>query len=474
MASKSTTITFNRKNAVNIQLSMSAIVHKKSQYTGMYAIDIKAYRAGIALDLSASVAVEPTNQSGIKASVVHMTEWEKVVVVIAANTDVNASLNLAVRVEDVTYNYTIPVKTVADGDPGEKGERGATLRGPQSWSDCAPGYHFESGAPREEWKDVVIYGSGTYSCIKTHDKSADNYPGSEEDINNGYWRVGSPIELLIARIILTQYQLVDNLGVKVIEMRDGDNNIVFLAKDGNVKCNSGTFNNIKVAGNSEFSGTMKAVSGSFKRLKCVDDNGKEVGSITFGSDGQMTFSGSKIWFYGDMYNQGDHRFYAGDVWCRGMFGHFQKTIAVIKGEEMIVYPNGTDQEAVKIKLYQYTSPDNYKYYRIPLWAPKNYYADIPIEQGTSGMPIDVIVFNTSYDNTYFVFEGMVSGKEWKVINGNNKQVVFFADTGGWHPLLGGYSVNCAYVDPDWLSPKPNPSKLGRGVFLAGETELGWQ
>lgn len=173
---------------------------------------------------------------------------KRVIVVIAANIDVNTNLALSVKVENVTYKYTIPVKTIADGEDGKRGEVGATLRGPQSWANCGNGYSFECGASGEEWKDVVFYKSGFYSCIKSHIKSANNYPGSDEDTNNGYWRLGSPIEMVIAKIILTQYQLVDNLGVKVIEMKDENGKIMFLAKDGKVICNGGIFQNISVSG----------------------------------------------------------------------------------------------------------------------------------------------------------------------------------------------------------------------------------
>ena len=139
-------------------------------------------------------------------------------------------------------------KPGADGEDGKRGEVGATLRGPQSWENCGNGYSFQSGASGEEWKDVVIYNSGYYSCIKSHVKSADNYPGSKEDANNGYWRLGSPIELVVAKIILAQYQLVDNLGVKVIEMEDEQGNIAFLAKDGKVICKGGIFQKVSVSG----------------------------------------------------------------------------------------------------------------------------------------------------------------------------------------------------------------------------------
>lgn len=227
---------------------MPTIIHKKSQFAGTYAIDVRAYKAGVELACSVNVEVPSNYASSVKATVIDNDRGKRVIVVIGANIDVNTNMALAVKVENVTYKYTIPVKTIADGVDGKRGETGATLRGPQSWANCGNGYSFESGASGEEWKDVVIYNSGYYSCIKSHVKTATNFPGSDEDQNNQYWRLGSPIEMVIAKILLTQYQLVDNLGVKVIEMKDENNNIMFLAKDGKVICNGGIFQNISVSG----------------------------------------------------------------------------------------------------------------------------------------------------------------------------------------------------------------------------------
>ena len=236
------------KDAINIQISMPAIVHKKSPFAGTYAVDVRAYKAGVELACSVSVEVPSNYASSVKASVINNDRGKRVIVVIGANIDVNTNLALAVKVENVTYEYTIPVKTIADGEDGKRGETGATLRGPQSWDNCGIGYDFQCGASGEEWKDVVIYNSGYYSCIKSHIKTATNFPGSDEDQNNHYWRLGSPIEMVIAKILLTQYQLVDNLGVKVIEMSDENGKTVFLAKDGKVICKSGTFENVSVSG----------------------------------------------------------------------------------------------------------------------------------------------------------------------------------------------------------------------------------
>lgn len=167
---------------------------------------------------------------------------------IAENADINYDMNIVITVDGVKYYYVIPIRTISDGDAGQRGDRGATLRGPQSWDDCGIGYDFQCGTSGEEWKDVVIYNSGYYSCIKSHVKTATNFPGSDEDKNNHYWRLGSPIEMVIAKIIMSQYQLVDNLGVKVIDMQDKNGKTVFLAKDGKVICKSGTFENVNVSG----------------------------------------------------------------------------------------------------------------------------------------------------------------------------------------------------------------------------------
>lgn len=140
------------------------------------------------------------------------------------------------------------MKFIRKGDAGEKGERGPALRGPQAWSDCTIGYAFQAGNTGEEWKDVVLYNGNYYSCKKSHAKTATNYPGSTTANNNGYWQLGDKIELVATKILLATYALVENLGVRAIEMKDSNGNIVFKAKDGNVACKTGTFENVNISG----------------------------------------------------------------------------------------------------------------------------------------------------------------------------------------------------------------------------------
>lgn len=222
---------------------------------------------------------------------------------------------------------------------------------------------------------------------------------------------------------------------------------------GNMWCQNGTF-----------SGMVTGVHGSFKNLDCVDNNGNVVGSIKFGSDG-------RLWFSGDMYHQGydnakkrNYRFYAADILCRGMFGHRQKTVAYVFNTYMAIYTNDSDDMDHYVMIPLESGTESGKTYnKIPLYGFADY-------GDASGFAIDVVVFNCSSD-FYYVFEGMGNGKEWRVINGNDKQTIHFADIGGWHYLGGGASLSCVYVVPRLLAP--TPSGLGAGVFWSGEADLNW-
>lgn len=165
-------------------------------------------------------------------------------------------------VSGVNGSNDLHIPVIYDGAPGQKGEKGAVLRGPQAWSDLSDGYNFYAGAEGEEIKDVVLYNGNYFSCIKSHAKSATNYPTSTDDTNNGYWKLGNPIEIVATKILLSQYALVKNLGVEAIEMKGKDGSVLFEAKDGKVTCKTGTFENITVGG------TVKASLVYGKIVKC--------------------------------------------------------------------------------------------------------------------------------------------------------------------------------------------------------------
>lgn len=220
-----------------------------------------------------------------------------------------------------------------------------------------------------------------------------------------------------------------------------------------------------IATSGEFTGTLNGVEGTFKVLKAVDDNGKSKASIYFSaSEGKLTFDG-------DMQHQGSLdgrslRFLSSDIWCRGVFGHYAKTVAVVKGSYMYVYPKGASKSGVYVSLNSDRTSDGTTFYKIPLYGDGQ-------SAGWDGMPIDIVVLNVT-SKYYYGFTGMATGKEWRVINGNDKfSDVYFCDIGGWHKLVGGESLSCVYVNPNFLNPVPASNAIGKGIFWSGEHDLNW-
>ena len=108
-----------------------------------------------------------------------------------------------------------------------------------------------------EWSAGLTFRNGDILILGANNVYMWNYPISgnstvdpQTDVANNKdttrWRAFSYYEMVATRILLTEYALVKNLGVEVIEMKDADGNILFQAKGGAVTCNVGNFNNINV------------------------------------------------------------------------------------------------------------------------------------------------------------------------------------------------------------------------------------
>lgn len=237
-------------DAITIDISPENILHKKTAANTLYAVTIKVFEgtkqlissngSGSSFKCNVDTSNFPT---GLKGNTVAGTNVYTLILVVEANSNPSKDIAISIVCRGVTHKRTVSFKTVADGQPGAKGDRGPALRGPQAWSDCAVGYMFQSGASGEEYKDVVLYSGNYYSCIKSHTKTVSNNPGSATDTNSGLWKLADKFEMVATKILLAQYALVKNLGVEAIDMKDANGNIIFQAKDGNVTCNSGTFTN---------------------------------------------------------------------------------------------------------------------------------------------------------------------------------------------------------------------------------------
>lgn len=236
-------------DAIAIDITPPIILHKKTATNTSYAVTIKVFEgtkqlissngSGSSFKCNVDTSNFPT---GLKGNTVAGTNVYTLILVVKANSNPSKDIAISIVCRGVTHKRTVSFKTVADGQPGAKGDRGPALRGPQAWSDCAVGYMFQSGVSGEEYKDVVLYGNNYYSCIKSHTKTGKE-TGANNTLSTDYWKLADKLEIVATKILLAQYALVKNLGVEAIDMKDANGNIIFQAKDGNVTCNSGTFTN---------------------------------------------------------------------------------------------------------------------------------------------------------------------------------------------------------------------------------------
>ena len=340
----------------------------------------------------------------------------------------------------------------------EKGEQGATLRGPQAWSDCATGYNFYAGGPGETFVDVVMYNSNYYVCKKSHTKTSSNYPGSTTANNNGLWQLGDSIDLVATKILMATYAVVENLGVRAIEMKDANGNLLFTAKDGAVSCKTGTFENVTI------SGTLKGVSGSFRSLDCVNSSGAVVGQISFGSSG-------RLWFSGDMYHQGydsntgrSYRFYTSDVWCRGQFGASERKVLVVNGSYGYYYTKGMAYSGTYVSFTKKTLSNNTTYYVLPMYGTSGDYA---------GFPVDVVVFNINSSLVYNYELSMYNSQRVLVVNANDDQnnVKIFSN-GNLITWQGGEMAEVIKL-ANVMRPTPDSTLVGCGLMVGAFRDNNW-
>lgn len=238
---------YDGTDGISVMLSQDNIVHKKSEYVSIYTINIS---------LIDKVAVAPSKYSitiesfpvGITPQILQNgTDGYKLMVGIlpTATWDTTMPINLSITYGTYKITRLVYVSVI---DNGEKGERGAVLRGPQDWNELGNGYQFYSGASGELYLDSIYYNGNFYLCKKSHTKSSFNYPGSTTDNNNGYWQLGDRIALVAATLLLAKYAVIKNLGAEGITMKDKEGNVVFKAEKGSLICKVGTFENVDVSG----------------------------------------------------------------------------------------------------------------------------------------------------------------------------------------------------------------------------------
>lgn len=343
--------------------------------------------------------------------------------------------------------------------------------------------------------------------ISTIKQTANSVSATITSLKNGLETVGMHLdgENSTFDIVADRFKVITTTGEVPFFTEGGKLNAYFIdaksivakgIKAQTIDAGGATFQNLTVTGDSTFEGTLKGTSGSFTSLDCLDGTNK-VGGITFGTmgnKGYMAFTGD-FGMLGE--TTGDirkrfHNFYATNIYCNSQFGHKSRVCAVVKDDEMFVYNDGHIENGIRIALtfnHIIINGRNINYYRIPMYSPgfggesgeildidnpkaqkgsQTYFDELPV-----GVPIDVIIFNGT-KNFCYEFFGMGYGKQWTVINGNDKVAVTFCRHGGAFRLEGGMNLTCCYVNPKWLSPQTVQNNApGAGVFISPAFDIDW-
>lgn len=232
------------ENAVTVQISPEAILHKKATTSSQYSLAIRVWNGKTAIPASGFSANIQSKASGLSEYAIPTitgSYYNYIGISIGANIEVNGDITIAVTYNGNTYTKVVPFKTVVNGDPGIKGEKGATMRGPQNYTDLSDGYYFQAGKEGEEWKDVVIYNGSFYSCTVSHAKNATT-DISGNTLSSDYWVVSSIQEIVATRVLLVanafiklassnKIIVVNNNGVETGGMQGDTSSPIFWLKD---------------------------------------------------------------------------------------------------------------------------------------------------------------------------------------------------------------------------------------------------
>ena len=129
-----------------------------------------------------------------------------------------------------------------------------SVRGAQGWKGALPrigkweaGGTYYQGGEGEEFYDIKLYNGKYYLCRGTHAGHT-----TTPDLDTEWWiEATDEWKFISTGLILSDNGVIRNFNADYITMTDENDNIVFEAKDGEVTCNTGTFQNIKVSGDSE-------------------------------------------------------------------------------------------------------------------------------------------------------------------------------------------------------------------------------
>lgn len=136
--------------------------------------------------------------------------------------------------------------------------RGAAVRPLGDWDALPDAFRFQSGGVGEEFIDLVsVKSEGAllwWSCKRSHAKTKDTRP----NVNAPFWELGQNLKFVATDLLLAKKAFIENLGVRNVETRNAQGEVVFRAEE-----NGDVF----IGGNATIGG--KATFGGFRRSKPV-------------------------------------------------------------------------------------------------------------------------------------------------------------------------------------------------------------
>lgn len=249
------------------------------------------------------------------------------------------------------------------------------------------------------------------------------------------------------------------LNTKVV---DADKVVAEGIQSKTIDAKDATFENVNIKG------VLDSVSGTFKVLKCVDKDGKEIATLRFGNQGTLTIEGGDLFMQGMKIDR-NLRFYASDIWCRGAFGAAERTVMVVKGSKADCYINGVKKEPITVSFTSLTGSDGRTYYKIPCYSP-GYMMGL----GTSGFPVDTVLFNISDTDNHFFELDMYETQRCMVINANDDaDNIYIYSNGKPVEWKGGEIAEVLQLPLKLTNPEVSMNIVGAGTIIGAFRDNDW-
>ena len=224
--------------------------------------------------------------------------------------------------------------------------------------------------------------------------------------------------------------------------------------------------------NAHLKGNLEGVTGTFKRLQCVDDNGNQVGEIRF--------DGHDMYFWGNIWHQGAYGnraplFLASDIWCRGVFGARERATLLVgraaNGVSCRYFVEGVGHDPETIIVSPQVDSNNNTYFSIPCY---------PDGSVATAFPVDTIIVNiidSQYNDTRLNLQ-MAASQRIMVINGNDYNDFLICNNGGVTRWAGGEMAEVVKVSSnsqweEFMTPSIPNTVLGAGLFIGAFRDNTW-